>query len=122
MINRKAIGSEGEEKAILFLKKQGFKILEKNYRCKIGEIDIIATKNDLISFVEVKTRRSEEFGHPEESVNRRKRKKIINTAKYYLMVNNLYYKKDVRFDILSIIRKKSEFEIDFFENAFREER
>lgn len=122
MLNRKAIGSEGEERAILFLKKRGFKILKKNYRCKMGEIDIIATKNDLITFVEVKTRHSEQFGHPEESVNRRKRKKIINTAKYYLMVNNLYYKKDVRFDILSIIRKKSEFEIDFFQNAFREER
>ena len=122
MLNRRAIGSEGEKKAILFLKKQGFRILKTNYMSKVGEIDIIATRTDLIAFIEVKTRQTDEYGHPEEAVNRKKMRRIIRAAKYYLIENNLYDKIDVRFDVLSLQRKKSSFEIEYFENAFREEK
>lgn len=122
MLNRKAIGSDGEKKAIVFLENQGFRILERNYRSKVGEIDIIALRDSLISFVEVKTRRSNDYGSPEEAVNKKKRRRIIRAAKYYLISHNLYDKKDVRFDVLALTRKKSSFEIEYFENAFREER
>ncbi|TES92484.1 MAG: YraN family protein [Candidatus Cloacimonadota bacterium] len=122
MLNRRAIGSDGEKRAVTFLKKQGFSIHKTNYRSKVGEIDIIATKNDLIAFIEVKTRQSDNFGRPEEAVNRKKQRRIIRAAKYYLITNDLYDKIDVRFDVLSLTRKKSVFEIEYFENAFREEK
>jgi len=122
VLNRRAIGIDGEKRAILFLKKQGFRILKANYRSRVGEIDIIATRNDLIAFIEVKTRQSNDYGYPEEAVNRKKMRRIIKAAKYYLVTHDLYDKKDVRFDVLSLIRKKTSFEIEYFENAFREER
>jgi len=122
MLNRRAIGFEGERRAVEFLKTEGFRILKTNYRTKMGEIDIIAKKDDLIAFVEVKTRHSYAYGRPEEAVDRRKRKRIIKAAKYYLIENDLYDKQDIRFDVLSLTTKKSTFEIDYFENAFREER
>ena len=122
MLNRRTIGSDGEKRAVIFLKKQGFRIHKTNYRSKVGEIDIIATKSDLIAFIEVKTRQSDDFGRPEEAVNRKKQRRIIRAAKYYLITNDLYDKIDVRFDVLSLTRKKSVFEIEYFENAFREEK
>lgn len=122
MLNRKFIGSIGEKRAIAFLKKQGFKIVETNYRSYFGEIDIIALKKDLIAFVEVKTRQSIHYGYPEEAVQRKKMRRIIKTAKYYLLTHDLYDKIDVRFDIISLMRKDSSFDIEYFENAFREER
>jgi len=122
MINRKAIGDKGEKRALIFLVEQGFNILERNYRSKVGEIDIIAGRKNLIAFIEVKTRQSSRFGNPEEAVNRKKMRKIIKTAKYYLLVNNLYDKSDVRFDVLSIKEYKQDVEIEYFENAFREEK
>jgi len=122
MINRKAIGDKGEKRALIFLVEQGFNILETNYRSKVGEIDIIAGRKNLIAFIEVKTRQSSRFGNPEEAVNRKKMRKIIKTAKYYLLVNNLYDKSDVRFDVLSIKEYKQDVKIEYFENAFREEK
>ena len=66
--NRRTIGDRGEAAAIRFLEKKGYRILDKNYRCKSGEIDIVARDKDNIAFVEVKTRTSVEFGLPEESL------------------------------------------------------
>ncbi len=122
MINRKTVGDKGEKTAVIFLKKRGFSILETNYRTRLGEIDIIACRKNLIAFVEVKTRQSSGYGNPEEAVDKRKRKKIIKTAKYYLVSKNLYDKQDVRFDVLSIKKNRQDADIQYFENAFREER
>lgn len=122
MTNRKSIGSEGERIALSFIQKRGFKILATNYRSPVGEVDIIASKKDTISFIEVKTRQSSRFGHPEEAVQRKKMKKIIRTAQHYLVTHKLYDKVNVRFDILSLIINDTSFDVEFFENAFREER
>lgn len=95
------IGRSAEFHGAKFLKKNGYKILEKNYRTRFGEIDIIASKGDTISFVEVKYRKNNDFGAPEEFVDKRKQKKIIKTAVDYVM------RKDIddmnfSFDILSV--------------------
>lgn len=100
-LDRKQLGRKGEDIASAYLVKKGFKILHKNYRCFLGELDIVAQKGSTIIFTEVKTRSTKAFGYPEESVNRIKRKKIIRLAEYYL---NTYKIRNVdcRFDVFSI--------------------
>ncbi len=102
-------GKFGEEKAVEFLKKNGYKIIERNYRTKIGEIDIIARKKREIIFIEVKTRSSDDFGMPEESINERKLRKIEKVAQIYL--KNKKLKIPFRFEILSILTKDNDFKI-----------
>ena len=75
LFKSKSIGDMGERRAVKFLKKKGYKILETNFKTNFGEIDIIARKGDYICFVEVKTRSSDNFGEPREAVNFHKQKK-----------------------------------------------
>ena len=113
-----SLGERGEMIAWNFLRKQGYKILEKNYRCKIGEIDVVAQKNGRIVFIEIKTRAHHGFGRPEESVHAAKQKKLISLAKWYLKEKR---KTDVAvsFDVLAItFQGESEPEIRLIENAF----
>jgi putative endonuclease len=83
-MNKKTVGDLGEKIAVDSLKKQGFKIIEKNYRCKNGEIDIIAEANKSLVFVEVRTKTNGEFGTPEESITANKKEKIVNSVFSYL--------------------------------------
>ncbi len=76
-------GQSGEKLAVEFLKKQGFKIIEINFKCRFGEIDIVAQEKDTLVFVEVKTRSSNQFGLPEEAVGYRKIQHIIKSAQIY---------------------------------------
>ena len=99
-IYNKITGQCGEDVAALLLKKKGYKILERNYKNKIGEIDIIARQKDTLVFVEVKTRRSEKFGIPSEAVTYYKKQKIVNTAKMYLLDNPADLA--IRFDIIEV--------------------
>lgn len=96
------LGKKGESKAVYFLKKKGYKILKTNYINKLGEIDIICRDNDEIVFVEVKTRTSERFGLPRESVTEYKQNKIRLIATLYLQSNNILDSK-VRFDVIEVI-------------------
>lgn len=100
-IFNKIKGDIGEELATQFLKKEKYKILARNYSTHIGEIDIIATKNSVIVFVEVKARTSNEFGRPAEAVNYRKQQKIHLVAEQYLQKYNLE-NKEIRFDVIEI--------------------
>mgnify|MGYP000085479978 CR=1 FL=1 len=95
-----SIGDKGEELAVKFLKKKGYKIIKRNYRTPTGEIDIIAKDGDKLVFVEVKTRTDSLFGHPVEAVDYRKQRKIKTAALHYLATQ----KKEMpaRFDIISI--------------------
>ena len=95
----KSIGFYGEDLSVEFLKKEGYSILEKNFNCSSGEIDIIAIKDEIISFIEVKSRFSNSFGNPKESVTFSKQGIIINVAKYYLHIKNLY-NYYIRFDVI----------------------
>ena len=83
-MNRRELGALGEKLAKNFLKKKGYRIRETNFRCRDGEIDIIAERKDYLVFVEVRTRTSSNFGSPEESVTAAKKAKIIASAFSYL--------------------------------------
>lgn len=100
--NRKQFGDKGEQLAVGHLKKLGYKIISTNYRCKIGEIDIIAHDGQRIVFIEVKTRGSDKLGSPAEAVNTRKQRKISRIAFYYLDDNNLL-DSEIRFDVIAIL-------------------
>ncbi len=109
----KVVGEKGEILAEKFLRKQKYKILERNYQNKIGEIDIIAKDKDTLVFVEVKTRASCKFGRPCEAVTPYKQNKIRGVASYYLMIKGLS-DSDCRFDVVEILDE----EINHIKNAF----
>lgn len=107
-------GKKGEGKAVKYLKKNGYEILDTNYNTKAGEIDIIAKKDDVTVFVEVKTRSGENYGMGYEAVSPQKINKIINTAKIYIA--SIGYETACRFDVISIDSGK----ITHITNAFGE--
>lgn len=86
-MSSKDLGAEGEEIAIKLLENQGYKILQKNFRCKIGEIDIVALEGKTLVFVEVKTRWTKEFGLPEEAITPWKIRKIARAGDYFQLLN-----------------------------------
>ena len=99
------LGKEGEKLAIKHLKAQGCTILQRNYRQKAGEIDIIAEDADSLVFVEVKTRRSLQFGQPYEAVTHHKQQQLQRVAQDYLSRNGIV-NRAVRFDVISILLQK----------------
>ncbi len=115
----KKLWIKGESLAKQFLKRNGYKILKRNYVSKNGEIDIIAYDRGTIAFVEVKTRLSESFGSPESAITNEKRSKIIRTALNYLITNKIE-EMDYRFDVVSILVKKDSNNpnIELLKNAF----
>lgn len=116
MYLRHELGSNGEDEACDFLKNLGYKIIEKNYRCKIGEIDIVAKDGDEIVFVEVKTRSQKMFGNPVEAVNEQKKNHIYRTAEFYVMKNKFENEK-IRFDVIEIYKKDEFKKINIIKNA-----
>jgi putative endonuclease len=113
----KALGSKGEDLAIQFLKKKGYRIIDRNYKTSVGEIDIIARDGNTIVFVEVKTRTDDSFGYPFEAVNKKKRQKLKNLALLYL--KRQVKESPVRFDVLSIFYADGrEREIEHIKDAF----
>ncbi len=100
-MNRIALGALGEKRAAEFLKKKGHRILETNFRCREGELDIISRDKDCLVFVEVRTRSSTDFGTPEESITRAKREKLVTVALTYLQTHrNL--PESWRFDVVAV--------------------
>ena len=108
----KRLGKAGENKAVRYLKRNGYKILERGYKNPFGEVDIIASKDEVVAFVEVKTRLSENYGAPSEAVGIKRREKYIKAAQYYFYGRQI--EVTVRFDIIEILRG----EINHIENAF----
>ena len=100
----KDLGACGETHAAAFLRQQGYRIIERNFHCHFGEIDIIAGDGDVLVFVEVKTRSSLLFGEPEEAVNAQKMQHMKRTAYMYMRRNRLRPENTLyRFDIVSIV-------------------
>jgi putative endonuclease len=118
MSNAHALGKSGEEAAVAYLKKKRFQVLERGFRFRRGEIDIIARENDTLVFIEVKTRQSLEFGLPEESVTPLKQQQIRRLAEAYLATTHLC---DIpcRFDIISLFYSpKDGYRIHHLRDAF----
>jgi len=112
------LGRSGEELAADFLRKNGYKVLERNYKTKLGEIDIIACEKDTYVFIEVKTRNSDRFGLPSEAVSLRKQRQISKAALNFLKINDLLGRK-ARFDVVSVIfLEDGRQKLDLIKNAF----
>src|SRR5512135_2759967 len=116
-MDKKELGKKGEEVALRFLKKKGYRILEKNYVCKLGEIDIIAKEKDTLAFIEVKTRTSTLFGPPELSVTPFKQMQLSKAALYFLKEKRLDDVK-ARFDVVSILLEPQGEKIELIRDAF----
>lgn len=113
-MNKRLIGDFYEIKAIEYLENQGVKVLEKNYRNRYGEIDIIAIDGSYLVFIEVKYRKTASAGYPEEAVNIHKANKISKVADYYRVVKKIPFDKSCRFDVIAIDSN----EIRWHKNAF----
>jgi putative endonuclease len=112
----KALGREGERLAAQFLEKQGLVIVERNFRTRCGEIDLIARDNKELVFIEVKTRSGPDFGTGLEAVDRRKCRQIVRVAQEYLLRHDAF-NEPARFDVIAILLGDHA-HIDHIKNAF----
>lgn len=117
MADKQEIGRLGEEEAARLLKKHGYRVVEKNYRCRYGEIDIIAKDGETLAFVEVKTRGSDLFGTPKCGVDAKKQRHMISASSVYLNEKGLD-DADVRFDVVSIMIKDGKYITELIKDAF----
>ena len=113
-MNKRHIGQEYEQRAVDYITNKGYKIIERNFRNRMGEIDIIAKDGEYLVFIEVKYRSSSNEGHPTEAVNFAKQRRITKTALYYCAVNGISEYTPMRFDVISILDD----DIKLYENAF----
>ena len=118
-MNTKSIGNEGEYRAAKYLESKGFEIIGRNWRTKLGEIDIIAVKNDILVFVEVKTLPNGTLDMIQRELNYQKRERIIKTSKRFLLKHREYNNSYVRFDVIVIDMPGLE-PVYHIENAFSE--
>ena len=118
-MNTRTLGSFGEEEAARFLRRKGYRIVERNFRCRFGEIDIIARKRNILAFVEVKLRRDSRFAEAREFVTRSKQQRILASAQLYLAA----HPEDVqpRFDVVEVYApegEKGKVTVEHLEDAF----
>ena len=117
---RKLLGREGEDRAAKFLAKRGYRILERNYRTRSGEIDLIALDRGVVVFVEVKTRTSDAFGAPELAVTPQKQQRMLKAALGYMKYKKLH-QVPCRFDVVAISGAAGP-EVELIQNAFEMDR
>lgn len=117
---KQSLGARGEEMAARYLKKMGYAIIRRNYRCKSGEIDIVAERRGTLVIAEVKTRRSRRFGAGIESVGPRKQRRIVRATKFYLATERVEA-KEIRFDVLSVDWENGQPMVQHFPAAFEAE-
>lgn len=115
---KKTIGAAAEQRAQEFLRKQGLKFIMRNYRCKLGEIDLIMQDAEELVFVEVRTRTHIHYGDALESVSQSKQQKIMRTSLHFLQQRNWLDKINWRFDVIGI----SENQLEWIKNAFTEDK
>lgn len=116
MAEHNELGKKGEDEAAAYLLKKGYKILERNYRFRKAEIDIIAQKGEVLVAVEVKTRSTPHFGNPQDFVKPKKIKLMVSAFDHYIIDKKLDV--NARFDIVAIIKNKSGMRIEHLEDAF----
>lgn len=117
MAEHNITGVKGEELALEYLLKKGYILVEKSWRFKHKEVDIIMKDEDVLVFVEVKTRSDDYFGNPEEFVNKRKQKYLIQAAEYF--IESIGFEGQSRFDIISVlILPENDIKIEHFKEAF----
>lgn len=117
--NKVVRGKLAEQAACLYLTEMGLQLVEKNYACRSGEIDLVMQHNDSIVFVEVRYRRNNRFGSGAESVIKRKQDRIISAALHYLQSHNKSSASAVRFDVVSIQAGFDKTDIQWIQDAFQ---
>ena len=116
----KLLGKAGEDRAARFLVKQGYRILERNYSTRSGEIDLIALHEGVVVFVEVKTRTNAAYGAPELAVTPRKQQRMVKAALGYIRYKKLH-QVPCRFDVVAITSEREQ-EVELIQNAFEMDR
>ncbi len=116
----KLLGRKGEDRAADYLKRLGYRILERNYTMQSGEIDLIAMDGNEVVFVEVKTRTNDAYGPPEQAVNARKQQRMIKAALGYIKYRKLY-QVPCRFDVVAVSPGKTQ-DVELIRNAFEIDR
>lgn len=101
LLHRQLLGKVGEDTAASYLTRQGYRIIQRNFKARYGEIDIICVKDDTLVFVEVKTRIGEEFGKPEEAVTPRKLREVVKTAQFFKLIHD-ELPESMRIDVIGI--------------------
>ncbi len=117
MTRRRQLGDAGEEAAAELLCKGGYRIVARNYRCRRGEVDLIAERGELLVFVEVRTRATAAFGAREETVGFRKRRRVVAAARDYL-ARRRGSERGARFDVVAVVDSPAGPQLTHFENAF----
>ena len=113
-MNKRTIGKEKERLAAAYLMRAGLCILEMNFSCRLGEIDLICKDGKYLVFVEVKYRKSSKTGYPQESVSKNKRRKICLVSGYYKMIKGYGDNVPVRYDVVSILGNRIHWDKDAF--------
>lgn len=113
---KKQTGNRGETETADYLEQCGYKILTRNWHCRCGELDIVATKGEIIAFVEVKTRQPNALVSPAAAVDYRKQRRVIHSAQAYLCAHS--YDLQPRFDVAAVTVENGSYRIDYFEAAF----
>ncbi len=116
MAQHNELGKKGETLAVEYLTKNGYNIVERNYRFDKAEVDIIAQKESTLAIIEVKTRSTNEFGNPQDFVKPKQIQRLVKAVDEYVTVNDLDV--EIRFDIIAIVKNNSGFDIEHLENAF----
>ena len=116
MARHNELGKKGEQLAVTHLLKNGYEIVERNYRFDKAEVDIIAKQKDILAIVEVKTRSSTDFGNPQDFVKPKQIQRLVKAVDEYVTVNTLDV--EVRFDIVAIVMNGKQYDIEHLEDAF----
>ncbi len=114
---RQLLGSDGERCAERYVRRRRYVILQRNFRCPVGEVDLVALDGRTVVFIEVKTRSQEGFGSPLDAVDTRKQRQIRRAAQYYLSRHRLY-DRDARFDVVGVWRDRNRIRCELVKNAF----
>jgi putative endonuclease len=115
--DRQSLGAEGERAAEKLLRRQRYKILERNYRCPGGEVDLVALDGTTVVFIEVKTRSSNALGNPFEAVDQRKQRSLVLAARFFVARHRLEGRQ-VRFDVVGVWRQGDEIACELRRDAF----
>lgn len=116
MYYKQEIGKIGEDIVTKYLENKGYKIIQRNFECKQGEIDIIALERNEVVFIEVKTRTNKKYGYAKEAVNKYKKRHLLNSVKYYVYLNNLV-EKFIRIDVVEVYLYKNKAYINHIKQA-----
>jgi putative endonuclease len=116
-IDRRAFGNEGEDASARFLEANGYVVLARNFRCRYGELDLIAEKNGTICFVEVRMRSTSIWGDPSQTVQGAKQRRVVRTALHYLQAHAVRNRM-IRFDVVSVLGRGKDAVVEHLPNAF----